>query len=90
MNMNKIQAFFNKADAFAAHNGMTITELREGYARAEMTLQPHHMNGAQTVHGGAISPSPILLLLLPATRRGNWPCQLIRPFPFSRGPKRAI
>lgn len=54
MNMDKIQAFFNKADAFAAHNGMTITELREGYARAEMTLQSHHMNGAQTVHGGAM------------------------------------
>jgi acyl-CoA thioesterase len=54
MEMKAIQAFFNKADAFARHNGMTISEVREGYARAEMALQPFHMNGAQTVHGGAL------------------------------------
>ncbi|MFZ2854995.1 MAG: hotdog fold thioesterase [Rhodocyclaceae bacterium] len=52
--MKSIQGFFNRADAFASHNGMTITELREGYARAEMTLQPYHLNAAQTVHGGAL------------------------------------
>ncbi|MEW6164552.1 MAG: PaaI family thioesterase [Pseudomonadota bacterium] len=54
MEMQEIQAFFNRADAFARHNGMTITELREGYARAEMELQPWHLNGARTVHGGAL------------------------------------
>ena len=54
MDMKTIQNFFNREDAFARHNGMTITELREGYARAEMELQPHHLNGAQTVHGGAL------------------------------------
>ena len=54
MDMNSIQTFFNSADAFAHHNGMTIIELREGYARAEMELQPYHLNGAQTVHGGAL------------------------------------
>jgi len=52
--MQTIQNFFNRADAFARHNGMTITELREGYARAEMELRPYHLNGAQTVHGGAL------------------------------------
>lgn len=54
MDMKNIQEFFNRADAFASHNGMTITELREGYARAEMILQPCHLNAAQTVHGGAL------------------------------------
>ena len=54
MDMIAIQTFFNRADAFASHNGMTITEMREGYARAEMELQPFHLNGAQTVHGGAL------------------------------------
>lgn len=54
MEMKSIQAFFNRADAFAGHNGMTITEVREGFARAEMVLQPYHMNGAGTVHGGAL------------------------------------
>lgn len=54
MDMQTIRDFFNSTDAFAAHNGMTIVELREGYARAEMELQPFHLNGAHTVHGGAL------------------------------------
>jgi len=54
MDMEAIQNFFNAADAFAIHNGMTITEVRDGYARAEMELQPFHLNGAKTVHGGAL------------------------------------
>lgn len=52
--MKAIQEFFNAADAFAIHNGMTITEVRDGYTRAEMELQPYHLNGAKTVHGGAL------------------------------------
>lgn len=52
--MTSVQKFFNRADAFARHNGMTISEVRAGYARAEMVLQPFHLNGAQTVHGGAL------------------------------------
>ena len=54
MDMQATQDFFNRADAFARHNGMTITELREGFARAEMEIQPWHLNGARTVHGGAL------------------------------------
>lgn len=54
MDMTAVQNFFNRADAFARHNGMTITVVRAGYARAEMALQPFHLNGAQTVHGGAL------------------------------------
>ncbi len=41
MDLKAIQDFFNAADAFAKHNGMTITEVREGYTRAEMDLQPY-------------------------------------------------
>ncbi|MDR3764235.1 MAG: PaaI family thioesterase [Acidobacteriota bacterium] len=54
MDFASIQAFFNRADSFARHNGMSITELRDGFARAEMELQPSHLNGARTVHGGAL------------------------------------
>lgn len=54
MDMQAARNFFNREDAFARHNGMAIVELRPGYARAEMTIQPHHLNGARTVHGGAL------------------------------------
>jgi len=54
MDMKAIRDFFNKEDSFASHNGMKITEVSEDYARAEMDLQPYHLNGAKTVHGGAL------------------------------------
>lgn len=49
-----VRAFFNAADAFARHNGMQIVGVGPGHAVAEMILAPHHLNGAQTVHGGAL------------------------------------
>lgn len=54
MDSQKIRNFLNRADAFARHNSMTITELSDAFARAEMQLQPHHLNAAQTVHGGVL------------------------------------
>jgi acyl-CoA thioesterase len=54
MDLETIQKFFNRADAFAKHNGMTLAEIGEGFAKAEMELQPFHLNGAKTVHGGAL------------------------------------
>ncbi|MFA7282363.1 MAG: PaaI family thioesterase [Sterolibacterium sp.] len=54
MDMKSIRDFFNREDSFAGHNGMTLTEVGDGYARAEMDLQPYHLNGAKTVHGGAL------------------------------------
>ena len=54
MDRQKIRDFLNRTDAFARHNSMTITELNDGFARAEMQLQSHHLNAAQTVHGGVL------------------------------------
>lgn len=54
MDIETVQTFFNRADAFAHHNGMSITLMDVGFARAEMEIQPHHLNGAQTVHGGVL------------------------------------
>lgn len=54
MEWQAVKEFFNRADAFAQHNGMIITAVGEGYARAEMTVQPWHLNGAGVVHGGAL------------------------------------
>lgn len=52
--LDGVRDFFNAADAFARHNGMRLIEVREGYARAEMTIAPWHLNGAGVVHGGAL------------------------------------
>ncbi len=51
--MEKIRNFFKK-DRFAAHNDITLIELRPGYAKAEFTISNKHLNGVDITHGGAI------------------------------------
>src|SRR4051794_37853965 len=41
------------ADPLAAHLGIELEEVRPGYARATMTVQPHLLNTVGTAHGGA-------------------------------------
>ena len=48
-----LKEFLNSGDKFAATNGMALTEVREGYARAEMIVKEHHLNGGGVCQGGA-------------------------------------
>ena len=51
--MKKVRELLSK-DEFAKHNGMELVELSAGTAKAVMTIGRQHLNGAGTVHGGAI------------------------------------
>lgn len=52
--MQEIKTFFASHDLFARHVGIELLEVDPGMARARMKIEPHHFNGAGTVHGGAI------------------------------------
>ncbi len=52
--MHKIKQFFSRQDLFAKHTGITLIDVKPGYARTSMSIKPHHFNAAGTVHGGAI------------------------------------
>ncbi len=41
-------------DQFAAHSNIELLTAGPGRATARMKLQPHHLNGLNTIHGGAI------------------------------------
>jgi acyl-CoA thioesterase len=41
-------------DQFAAHSNIELLTAGPGRATAKMPLQPYHLNGLKTVHGGAI------------------------------------
>jgi acyl-CoA thioesterase len=41
-------------DRFARENGMRVVEVRLGYARAEMMVEPRHMNSIGILQGGAV------------------------------------
>ena len=44
----------NTTDRFAQSNGMQLTEVREGYAKAQLTVTENHLNGGGVCQGGAI------------------------------------
>lgn len=52
--MEHIKKFFTAEDKFARHCGIELLEVGEGWARTAMKIEPQHLNGARTVHGGAI------------------------------------
>ncbi len=41
------------ADPLAAHLGITLEQVRPGYARASMTISPAHLNAVGTAHGAS-------------------------------------
>ena len=44
----------NKDDRMAAANGMQLTEIREGFAKAEMDVETRHLNGGGVCQGGCL------------------------------------
>ncbi len=52
--MENIKKFFTEHDQFAKHNGIELLKVELGRAWAKLEVQPWHLNGAKTVHGGAI------------------------------------
>lgn len=52
--MDKIRQFFIDQDLFARHVGIELIDVNPGQAKTSMKIESHHLNGAKTVHGGAI------------------------------------
>ncbi len=52
--METLKTFFNERDQFARRNGIKLISVSPGHARAEMTVEPHHWNGVNSVQGGAV------------------------------------
>ena len=49
-----LQETLNSTDRFAHSIGAQLTEVREGYAKAELTVEERHLNGANVCQGGVI------------------------------------
>lgn len=52
--MQQVRNFFEAEDKFARHAGLELLEVEPGRARVAMKVEPFHLNGAKTVHGGAL------------------------------------
>ena len=51
--MNPVETCMNN-DRFAQRAGVELLSISIGHAKAKMAIQPHHLNGLGSVHGGAI------------------------------------
>ena len=51
--MENFKAYL-KGDKFASCNGITLTECRLGYAKAQVSIEERHLNAAGVVHGGLL------------------------------------
>lgn len=54
VDLEQLKLYFSQEDKFASHSGIKLLEVTPGTARAAMAVEPFHLNGARTVHGGAI------------------------------------
>jgi acyl-CoA thioesterase len=53
MDFQRLQAFFEH-DQFARQNGIRLVEARLGFARAELVVEPRHLNAVGVLQGGAL------------------------------------
>ena len=66
-----LKDILNTNDRFAACNGIQLTEVREGYARAEMTVGNNHLNAGGVCQGGALFTLADLALAAVMNSRGQ-------------------
>lgn len=50
----KLLAYGTRAEPFTVHNHIRVTDLQDGEARVELTLQPESLNRWGTAHGGIL------------------------------------
>lgn len=60
----------NEGDHFAKMTGACLTEIREGYAKAELTVGEQHLNGAGVCQGGVFYTLADLAFAAVANSRG--------------------
>jgi len=60
----------NEGDRFAKKSGAAIVELREGYARAQLTVGEDHLNAAGVCQGGVLYTLADLSFAAVANSRG--------------------
>lgn len=66
-----IKKFFSAEDRFAKYCGIELLEVAAGWAKTSMRIEPHHMNGAKTVHGGAIFTLADFAFAVASNSRGS-------------------
>lgn len=62
---------FFKNDRFATEAGITLIEVRPGYAKAQLSINEHHLNAGNVVQGGALFTLADLAIAAAANANGR-------------------
>lgn len=68
---DKLISTFVSRDRFAAHNALSLVEVKQGYARVELEVTEQHLNGADMAHGGVMFTVADLAMGLAAHSHGR-------------------
>ena len=66
-----LKDFLTEGDRFASKNGIRLTEISKGAARAEMTVTADHLNAGGVCQGGAIFTLADLVFAA-LVNQGDW------------------
>jgi acyl-CoA thioesterase len=69
--LKNIKNFFASEDKFARHSGIELLDVGTGWAKACMKVEAYHLNGAKTVHGGAIFTLADFVFAVASNSYGN-------------------
>lgn len=66
-----LKEFLNEGDVFARKNGIQITEIKPGMAKAQMVVTENHMNAGGICQGGALFTLADLVFAALVNQREN-------------------
>ncbi len=79
---------FFKNDRFATEAGITLSEVRPGYAKAKLKINEHHLNAGNVVQGGALfTLADLTKLPPPPTLTAVWLSLYSQTFDFLKAPR---
>lgn len=84
-----LKRYFTK-DLFARYVGIELIDARDGWAKARLNIEGHHLNGVRRVHGGAIFTLADLVFAAAANSRGRVAVAINGSIQFIKAPKGSV
>lgn len=78
---------FFKNDQYAALTGVELLEIKLGYAKAQLIIEPRHMNAGNTTQGGVIFTLADFVIAAASNSHGKLAVTVTGSINFLRGSK---
>ena len=76
-----------KKDKFANYIGIELLDVKDGWAKATLEIKEHHLNGLNSVHGGAIFTLADLVFAAASNSRGRVAVAISNTISYVKAPQ---